>query len=131
MVEWSIFVLGVILMHRRRLVGALPGPGGIFVFAPRPRLGPEDQHVGQAPLRALQALAAEGRPLDRLGRSAAERQAARGIRKQREQSRRDEASCRRQTAADDELTCALTLRPPLIGALDSGRLFGGPFSFDI
>jgi hypothetical protein len=32
-VEWSIFVLGVLLMIASIPVGALPGPGGIFVFA--------------------------------------------------------------------------------------------------
>lgn len=32
-VEWSIFVLGVMLMIAAIPVGALPGPGGIFVFA--------------------------------------------------------------------------------------------------
>ena len=32
-VEWSMFVLGVVLMIAAIPVGALPGPGGIFVFA--------------------------------------------------------------------------------------------------
>lgn len=32
-VEWSILVLGVLLMIASIPVGALPGPGGIFVFA--------------------------------------------------------------------------------------------------
>ena len=32
-VEWSIFVVGVILMLLSPLAGILPGPGGIFVFA--------------------------------------------------------------------------------------------------
>lgn len=32
-VEWSIFVLGILLMIAAIPVGALPGPGGIFVFA--------------------------------------------------------------------------------------------------
>ena len=32
-VEWTIFVLGVLLMIASIPVGALPGPGGIFVFA--------------------------------------------------------------------------------------------------
>ncbi len=32
-VEWSIFVIGVVLMLAAIPVGALPGPGGIFVFA--------------------------------------------------------------------------------------------------
>ena len=31
-VEWSIFVIGVLLMLAAIPVGALPGPGGIFVF---------------------------------------------------------------------------------------------------
>ena len=35
-VEWTIFVLGVLLLILSPLVGALPGPGGIFVFAHRP-----------------------------------------------------------------------------------------------
>jgi hypothetical protein len=32
-VEWSILVIGVLLMVAAIPVGALPGPGGIFVFA--------------------------------------------------------------------------------------------------
>ena len=32
-VEWSIFVVGILLMLASIPVGALPGPGGIFVFA--------------------------------------------------------------------------------------------------
>jgi len=32
-VEWTIFGLGVLLMIASIPVGALPGPGGIFVFA--------------------------------------------------------------------------------------------------
>ena len=32
-VEWSIFVVGVILMLLSPLAGVIPGPGGIFVFA--------------------------------------------------------------------------------------------------
>ena len=32
-VEWTIFVLGVILMLLSPLAGVVPGPGGIFVFA--------------------------------------------------------------------------------------------------
>ena len=32
-VEWSIFVIGVILMLLSPLAGIIPGPGGIFVFA--------------------------------------------------------------------------------------------------
>jgi hypothetical protein len=32
-VEWSIFVLGLLLMIAAIPFGALPGPGGIFVFA--------------------------------------------------------------------------------------------------
>ena len=32
-VEWSMFVLGVLLMIAAIPLGALPGPGGIFVFA--------------------------------------------------------------------------------------------------
>ena len=32
-VEWSMFVLGILLMIAAIPVGALPGPGGIFVFA--------------------------------------------------------------------------------------------------
>src|SRR6478735_3740742 len=32
-VEWSIFVVGILLMIASIPVGALPGPGGIFVFA--------------------------------------------------------------------------------------------------
>jgi hypothetical protein len=31
--EWSIFAIGVLLMLASIPVGALPGPGGIFVFA--------------------------------------------------------------------------------------------------
>jgi hypothetical protein len=32
-VEWSIFGVGILLMLAAIPVGALPGPGGIFVFA--------------------------------------------------------------------------------------------------
>ena len=32
-VEWSIFVVGAILIFLSPLAGVLPGPGGIFVFA--------------------------------------------------------------------------------------------------
>ena len=32
-VEWSIFVIGAILMIISPLAGVIPGPGGIFVFA--------------------------------------------------------------------------------------------------
>jgi hypothetical protein len=32
-VEWSIFGIGVILIAISPVLGALPGPGGIFVFA--------------------------------------------------------------------------------------------------
>jgi hypothetical protein len=32
-VEWSLFVVGILLMIAAIPVGALPGPGGIFVFA--------------------------------------------------------------------------------------------------
>jgi len=32
-VDWTIFVLGVILILLSPVVGALPGPGGVFVLA--------------------------------------------------------------------------------------------------
>ena len=32
-VEWTIFVVGVVLMLLSPLAGIIPGPGGIFVFA--------------------------------------------------------------------------------------------------
>jgi hypothetical protein len=32
-VEWTIFAIGILLMIAAIPVGALPGPGGIFVFA--------------------------------------------------------------------------------------------------
>ena len=32
-VEWSIFVVGVILILLSPLAGIIPGPGGIFIFA--------------------------------------------------------------------------------------------------
>jgi hypothetical protein len=32
-VEWSILVIGIILMVLSPLAGVIPGPGGIFVFA--------------------------------------------------------------------------------------------------
>ena len=32
-VEWTLFAIGVLLMLASIPVGALPGPGGIFVFA--------------------------------------------------------------------------------------------------
>ena len=41
-VEWTIFGVGVILILLSPLAGAIPGPGGIFIFAmsagTRPRL---------------------------------------------------------------------------------------------
>ncbi len=33
MVEWSIFAIGVVLILLSPLAGAIPGPGGIFIFA--------------------------------------------------------------------------------------------------
>ena len=33
LVEWTIFAVGVLLMIAAIPVGALPGPGGVFVFA--------------------------------------------------------------------------------------------------
>ena len=32
-VEWSIFAIGVVLIVLSPLAGAIPGPGGIFIFA--------------------------------------------------------------------------------------------------
>ena len=32
-VEWTIFVVGILLMILSPLAGIIPGPGGIFVFA--------------------------------------------------------------------------------------------------
>jgi hypothetical protein len=32
-VEWGLFALGILLMIAAIPVGALPGPGGVFVFA--------------------------------------------------------------------------------------------------
>jgi hypothetical protein len=32
-VEWSIFAIGVLLILISPVVGAIPGPGGVFVFA--------------------------------------------------------------------------------------------------
>lgn len=32
-VEWTIFALGILLMIAAIPVGALPGPGGVFIFA--------------------------------------------------------------------------------------------------
>ena len=32
-VEWSIFVVGVVLILLSPLAGIIPGPGGVFVFA--------------------------------------------------------------------------------------------------
>lgn len=32
-VEWAIFAIGVVLIILSPVAGALPGPGGIFVFA--------------------------------------------------------------------------------------------------
>ncbi len=32
-VEWTLFVVGVLLMIAAIPLGALPGPGGVFVFA--------------------------------------------------------------------------------------------------
>lgn len=32
-VDWTVFIVGVLLILLSPVVGALPGPGGIFVFA--------------------------------------------------------------------------------------------------
>ena len=32
-VDWSVFVIGVLLILLSPVVGAIPGPGGVFVFA--------------------------------------------------------------------------------------------------
>ena len=70
-VEWGLFVLGVLLLIVSPLVGVIPGPGGIVFAGRRPRADPQDQHVGEAALCAGQALAAQGRPVDRTGRCGA------------------------------------------------------------
>jgi hypothetical protein len=33
LLEWTVFVVGVLLLLVAPVVGALPGPGGVFVFA--------------------------------------------------------------------------------------------------
>ena len=92
-----------------------PGPGGIFLDRARPRADPQDQHVGQAALCAVQALAAEGRALDGLGAAAAEREAARGD----PQGRRNAA----EPAID------LRGARPLSARTTAAASMGGPFSF--
>ena len=72
-VEWTLFTFGIALIIVGCIVAPLPGPGGVFFIVPGPRAGAQDQHVGQTLLRPLQALAAQGRPLGRLGPEAPKR----------------------------------------------------------
>ena len=73
---------------------------------------PQDQRLGKAALRQIQALAAKGRTVDGLGAEASQRATPRSLAQRRRRGRR-------------QLTWACS---SIIGAHDSGCLSGGPFS---
>ena len=50
-----MFVLGCLLIIIAPLVGVIPGPGGVFVFAAGFALVLKIQRMGEAPICALQA----------------------------------------------------------------------------
>ena len=111
-----MFAAGVLLIIAGLLIAPAARAGRDLPDRAGRGADPQDQHVGQAPLCAGQALAAQGRTVDGLGAAAAER--ASGARR----------SARRQEPGGGELTWrALST----IGAHDSGCLLGGPFSLDI
>ena len=119
-VEWTIFVVGMLLLFVvAPLVGAFPGPGGVFVAGDRPCDGAEDQRVGQAALRPLQALAAKGGRLGRLGTSPPERaapaEAAEGARGT------GTGRCRRKARVVEALAPDPPLTPPETWADREGR----------
>lgn len=65
--------------NRRDHSRAFARSGRHFLHRAGPRAGPEDQHVGKTALCAVQALAAQGGPLDGLGVAAPERAEARSL----------------------------------------------------
>ena len=115
---------------RRHLVGAIPGPGGIFVFAAGLALVLKTSMWAKRRYVALQALAAEGRALDRLGPAAPSARRREAIRKEREERlpapERGDGRCaateaRRQMRPSGRPR-RLTLPPsPTIGARNNGR----------
>ena len=76
-VEWSIFVVGVILMLLSPLAGVIPGPGGIFVFAIGLAMVLKTSMWAKRHYVRFKTLAAQGRPLGRLGPAPPQRQAPR------------------------------------------------------
>jgi hypothetical protein len=54
-VRSALVVLGFILIGLAPLLGPLPGPGGIFVFARGAFAGAEVQRLGEAPVREVEA----------------------------------------------------------------------------
>ena len=120
-VEWTLFVVGILLIIVALLVAPIPGPGGSSFFVAGPCAGPQDEHVGEAPLCPLQALAAQGGPLDRLGACAAERA-----------KRREAARARRRGAAGSRPGPAIDFAAPLHYRRARQRLpLGRPFFFRI
>ena len=72
-VEWGLFAVGVILVIIGIIVAAPARPGRCVLRRARRRADPQDQHVGEAALCEVQAMATQGGPLDRLGASTARR----------------------------------------------------------
>jgi hypothetical protein len=78
-VEWSMFAAGVLLIIAAAVVGPCPARAASSSSRPASRWS-QDQHVGQAPLCPLQALAAQGRRW-MTGACAAERERREALRK--------------------------------------------------
>ena len=97
-VEWTMFALGILLIIARPDRRAAARPGRHLPDRARPRAGPQDQHVGQAPLvRVKRWQPKAGRWMDwALRRPSAQRREA--LRKAR--AKRGRAG---------ELTCAAAL----------------------
>jgi hypothetical protein len=74
----ALFLLGIVLIIASPLVGAIPGPGGVVVFAAGLGLVLKYTRLGQAPVCPLQARPSQQGPLGRLGHAPAERAPPRG-----------------------------------------------------
>ena len=73
------FLLGILLIIGSPLVGAIPGPGGVIVFAAGLAPRPQEQRVGEAPICPLQAPPSQQGPLGRLGHAPDQRAAAQSL----------------------------------------------------
>ena len=116
-VEWSMFAPGLLLVIGGLTISPIAGSGGIFLIAPGLALSSR-RAMEQAPLRPDQALAAEGRAVEDWGPE------GRAISGAKRTANRNKSSG--PSGARIELPHLLH-----IGAHDSGRLFGGPFSLII